>query len=698
MTNPLLDFSDLPRFDAFSPDHVAPALDELLARSRAALAACAAPDAPLTWEALVAPLEDATEQLGRAWGIASHLNGVADSAQLRATYNAQLPRIVQFWTEVAQHEGLFTRYQALAEAPVFATLSAERRRVIEHALRDFRLGGASLVSPARERFARIQEREAELAQRFSEHVLDATNAFTLEIEDAAELAGFPADALEAAQAEAKRRGTKGYLLTLQQPTVVAVMQYADRRELRERIYRANATRASLDAAAPAEEAARIELDNAPVIDELLALRAEHAALLGYPNYAAVSLVPKMAESAQQVTAFLRDLAQRARPFAERDRAELERFARDELGLDPLQAWDLSYASEKLRESRYAFSGQEVRRYFQLPRVLEGLFGLVEKLFGVRIAPDQAPVWHPDVRFHRIERDGALVGQFYLDLYARGDKRPGAWMDDARARRRRGPGVQSPVAYLTCNFQPPPAGQSALLTHDDVTTLFHEFGHGLHHLLTRVDELAISGITGVEWDAVELPSQFLENFCWEWEIVRAMSAHVDTGEALPRALFDRMLAAKNFQSGLQTLRQVEFALFDMLLHGEFDPAGGRSVQDLLDAVRAEVAVFVPPRFNRFQNSFSHIFGGGYAAGYYGYKWAEVLSADAYAAFEEAGAAPEADRRLAETGERFLMEILSTGGSRPAIDSFRAFRGRSPDLAALLRHNGMVENPGRNHADV
>ncbi len=686
--NPLLVFPELPQFGDFSPALVAPALDELIARARAALAKATDPDTPLEWDELVTPLEDATEKLGRAWSIVSHLNAVADAPELRAAYNAELPRVVQFWTELSQDQRLFARYQALRDSAGFAALSRERQRIVEHALRDFRLGGAELVSPARERFAAIQERMAELSQRFSENVLDATNAFVLPIEDEAQLAGIPDDARASAGAEAQRRGVPGHLLTLQQPAVLAVLQYAEQRGLRESIYRANATRASGDAQAPAGQDERAALDNAPVMDEILALRAEEAGLLGYPNYAEVSLVPKMANSATEVVDFLRDLATRARPFAERDFAELKAFAASELAIDELCAWDIPFAAEKLRESRYAFSGQEVRRYFQLPRVLDGLFALVGRLFGVSVKPDQAAVWHPDASFYRIERDGVLVGQFYLDLYSRGDKRPGAWMDDARSRRRRGTALQTPVAYLICNFQAPSQGRPALLTHDEVTTLFHEFGHGLHHMLTRVDELAVSGISGVEWDAVELPSQFLENFCWEWQIVSEMSAHIETGEQLPRPLFERMLAAKNFQSGLQTLRQVEFALFDMLLHSQFTPGAAASVQQLLDEVRREVAVVIPPPFNRFQNSFSHIFGGGYAAGYYSYKWAEVLSADAYAAFEEAAAKSEGEQMVAETGQLFLQEILSVGGSRPAIDSFRAFRGRDPDIAALLRHNGMV----------
>ncbi|MBX3592642.1 MAG: M3 family metallopeptidase, partial [Burkholderiaceae bacterium] len=599
-----------------------------------------------------------------------------------------LPKVTQFWTELSQHEALFEKYKAFAASAQYAQLSPVRRRIVDHALRDFRLGGAELKSPARERFAELQDRQAALGQKFSENVLDATNAFKLRVTDPAELAGLHPDAIEAAREASQGDGHEGWTFTLQFPSYLPVMQYAAHRPLRERIYRAYATRASSNALAPDGEAAAA-LDNAPIIDELLALRHEEAGLLGYANFAQVSLVPKMAESPEQVMKFLHDLAARARPFAERDMAELRRFAADELSLPELQAWDLAFASEKLKEARYAFSDQTVKQFFQLPRVLDGLFSLIERLYSVRIAPDSAPVWHPDVRFFRVERDGQLVGQFYTDLYARASKRPGAWMDDARSRRRRHAALQTPVAYLVCNFQPPVGGRPALLTHDDVTTLFHEFGHGLHHLLTRVDDLAVSGISGVEWDAVELPSQFMENFCWEWDIVASMSAHVETGAPLPRELFDRMLAAKNFQSGMATLRQIEFALFDMRLHAGFQPGGARSVQDVLDEVRREVAVVVPPPWNRFQNSFSHIFAGGYSAGYYSYKWAEVLSADAYAAFEEAMAQPDAPARVAETGRRFLDEILSVGGSRPAIDSFRAFRGRDPELDALLRHNGMVE---------
>ena len=683
--NPLVDLGGLPRFGALRPEHVTPAIEHLLAQARIAVSHAEHPDTPPSWQAFVQPLEEATERLGRAWGMVGHLNGVADTPELRAVFNENLPKITEFWTALGQSEALFAKYRALHDSPEFGTLSHARKRIVEHALRDFRLGGAELVSPARERYAEIQDRQAALAQKFSENVLDATKAFTLDVTDEARLAGLPEDAKAAARQDAEHAGVAGWRFSLQFPSYFPVMQYAEDRSLRETLYRAYVTRASAlsDAA----------LDNGPIIAETLGLRAEEARLLGYPSFADVSLVSKMAESPQHVITFLRDLASRAKPSAHRDVVELRAFAKHRLGLEPLMAWDMAFASERLKEDHYAFSDNEVKQYFQLPRVLEGLFGLIERLFDVRIAADTAETWHPDVRFFRIERAGALLGQFYLDMFARPSKRPGAWMDDARGRKLLATGLQTPVAYLTCNVQAPVGERPALLSHDDVITLFHEFGHGLHHMLTGVDELGVSGISGVEWDAVELPSQFMENFCWEWDIVQSMTAHVDTDEPLPRVLFDRMLAARNFQSGMQTLRQVEFALFDMRLHSEYgdlESASGDAVQALLDAVRREVAVLEPPEFNRFQNSFSHIFAGGYAAGYYSYKWAEVLSADCYAAFEEEGVFNT------ETGRRFLAEILSVGGSRPAIDSFRAFRGREPSLEALLRHNGMVEETSHANA--
>ena len=677
--NPLLDFSGLPRFADFNPGWVEPALDALLEEARTTLDAVCHDSTPTSWGTVVVPLENATERLSRAWGIVGHLNSVADSAELREVYNVQLPRVTQFWTELGQDTRLHSRYKALRASPEFATLSPARQRIIDNALRDFRLGGAELVSPARERYAEIQDRQAALSQKFSENLLDATNAFALFIDDESRLSGLPQDVRDAARAEAEADGRSGWKFTLRMPSYLPVMQYAEDRAFREQMYRAYVTRAS--------DLGDAALDNAPLIAETLSLRHEEAELLGYAHYAQVSLEPKMASSADEVTGFLRDLAARARRFAERDLRELRGFAAEKLGLSALEAWDIAWASELLKEARYSFSEQQVKQYFQAPRVLFGMFALVERLFDLRISEEAAQTWHPDVRFYRVEHNGRLIGQFYIDLYARASKRGGAWMDDARGRKRAGNTVQTPVAYLNCNFQPPVGDRPATLAHDDVITLFHEFGHGLHHLLTRVDELGVSGINGVEWDAVELPSQFMENFCWEWEVVRDMSAHVDNDEPLPRELFDRMLSARNFQAGMQTLRQVEFALFDMQLHSQARAVPDSSaVQALLDKVREEVAVLIPPAWNRFQNSFGHIFAGGYAAGYYSYKWAEVLSADCYGAFEEVATNPD---QTGQVGQRFLREILAVGGSRPAIESFKAFRGREPSPEALLRHSGMVE---------
>jgi oligopeptidase A len=679
--NALLDFSDLPRFDLFTPAHVTPAVTQLLDDARRVVARLEAADAPTSWNDFVVPLEAVTERLGRAWGVVGHLNAVVDTPELRATFNENQPKVTEFWTELGQNLKLFDKYKALQASPEYHTLSAARKKIVDNAVRDFRLGGAELSDEKKVRFAEIQEQQAAISTRFSENVLDATNAYELVIDDEARLAGLPDDVKLAARASAEREGKPGWRFTLHFPSYFPILQYADDRGLRETIYRANATKASELGAMP-------EWDNTSNIVEILKLRDEEAKLLGYANFAEVSLVPKMASSPAQVIGFLDDLARRARPFAENDLAELRAFAKTELGLDDLQAWDITYASEKLRERRYAFSEQEVKHYFPEHKVVDGLFRLIQTMFGVEIRPDAGPVWHPDVKFYRIEKTGQLVGQFYLDLYARNGKRGGAWMDDARGRKNLPGDVQTPVAYLTCNFTEPAVvggvKKSAYFTHDEVITLFHEFGHGLHHMLTAVDELGVAGIAGVEWDAVELPSQFMENFCWEWDVLQHMTEHADTGQALPRALYDKMIAAKNFQSGLQMLRQVEFSLFDMHLHYDHDPLGNKSVGDVLAEVRHRVAVMVPPAFNRFQNSFSHIFAGGYAAGYYSYKWAEVLSADAYGAFEEAQGDPN---RLAETGLAFHREILSMGGSRPALESFTAFRGREPSIDALLRHNGM-----------
>ena len=684
-SNPLLDFSDLPRFDAIKPEHVTSAIDSLIAEANAVVAQLEAPLDEVTW-ATLAPLDDVGERLGRAWGVVGHLNHVVDTPELRATYNENQPKVVEFSTALSQNEALFTKYKQLRESAGFAALSDTRKRIVENALRDFRLGGAELAADKKERFAEIQEQQSQLSTRFSENVLDATNDYKLVVDNEAELAGLPDDVKAAAKAAAERDGKTGWLFTLHFPSYFPILQFSTNRALRETIYRATATKAS-DAGIMFSDVAK--WDNSSNIVKLLQLRNEEAKMLDYGSFADISLVAKMAQSPQHVIEFLEDLARRARPYAEKDLAELRAFARDELAIDDLQSWDVAFASEKLREQRYAFSAQEVKEYFPEPKVVAGLFGVIQELFGVTVRPDDAPTWHPDVRFFRIERDGQLVGQFYLDLYARAGKAQGAWMNDARGRRLlHGGTVQTPVAYLVCNFTPPAMKdgvlQPSLFTHDEVTTLFHEFGHGLHHMLTEVEELSVSGISGVEWDAVELPSQFMENFCWEWDKLQQMTAHVKTGEPLPRALFDKMTAAKNFQSGMQTLRQVEFSLIDMHLHYDFDAHNGE-VQALIDDVRRNFAVITPPSFNRFLHSFSHIFAGGYAAGYYSYKWAEVLSADAYAAFEEAVVDGGAD--LLETGRRFQREILAVGGSRPALDSFKAFRGREPSIDALLRHSGM-----------
>ena len=683
-TNPLLETTGLPLFDQIKPEHVTPAMDVLLKQAEEALEKVVGPDVPPDYDTLSLLLDVSTENLGRAWGAVGHLNSVADTPELRAAYNENLPRLTEFYTRLGADERLYAKYKALAQSDQGRNLSPARARALENALRGFVLGGAELQGQARERFAEIQELQAAKSQAFSEHVMDATDQFahyaTLQ-----ELADVPQDVIDATRAAAEAEGKEGHKLTLHMPSYLPVMQYATHRGLRETLYRAYVTRAS--------EFGPTERDNSPLMAELLALRQEEAQLLGYASFADVSLVPKMAESPQQVMGFLRDLAQRARPYAEKDMAELREFASTELGLSDLHAWDVAFVSEKLKEARYAFSDQEVKPYFTEPTVLQGLFGLIETLFEVKIKPDTAPVWHESVRFFRIEREGAsgkgpeLVGQFYLDPYARAGKRPGAWMDDVRGRWLRPDTgtTQTPVAHLVCNYSKGVGDKPALLTHDDVTTLFHEFGHGLHHLLTQVNDTGVSGISGVEWDAVELPSQFMENFCWEWALVQKLTRHVETGASLPRELFDKMTAAKNFQSGLMTLRQIEFSLFDMRLH--FEAGSDQRIQAVIDETRVEVAVNVPPAFNRSQHSFSHIFAGGYAAGYYSYKWAEVLSADAFAAFEEA-ATPESGVLNPQVGRLYRQAILEAGGSRSAMDNFKAFRGREPQIDALLRHQGMA----------
>ena len=678
MSNALLDFSDLPAFDRITPESVAPAMDVLLERASQALETVTAAAFPARWDEIAKVLDVATEELGRAWGAVSHLNSVADTPELRAAYNAALPRVTEFWTRLGADERLYAKYKAIDPT----TLSPEQRQAHTNAVRNFVLSGAELTGAAKERFAQIQERQAELSQKFSENALDATDAYAY-YATADEMEGVPADVQQTAQTAAQAEGKTGYKLTLKMPCYLPVMQFATRSDLREKLYRAYVTRASDQAEGEARK-----FDNTSLISEILALRREEAQLLGYANFGEVSVVPKMAKSPAEVVHFLRDLAHRARPYAEKDVADLRAFASAHLGLNAPQAWDWPFIAEKLKEERYAFSEQELKQYFTAPKVLAGLFKIIETLFEVSIRKDTAPVWNPAVEFYRIERGDTLVGQFYLDQPARTGKRGGAWMDDVRTRwKRPDTGVlQTPVAHLVCNFAGSVDGKPPLLTHDDVITLFHEFGHGLHHMLTQVNERDVSGIGGVEWDAVELPSQFMENFCWEWDVLEHMTAHVDTGAPLPRALFDKMIAAKNFQSGMQTLRQIEFSLFDMLLHTEHDPV--KDFMPLLAQVRSEVSVLTPPAFSRTAHTFSHIFAGGYAAGYYSYKWAEVLSADAYAAFEETAGSDGSPST--ETGRRYRKAILEVGGSRPAMESFKAFRGREPTLDALLRHQGMAED--------
>ena len=674
--NPLLDFSGLPRLDAIRPEHVRPAIDLLVLAARNAIDAVATDPRPATWDNVAEPLADALDRLNRAWAAVQHLNAVVSTPALRDAYHASLPEITAFFADLAQDSRLFQRYRALAESPSFAALDAAKQRAIENDLRDFRLGGAELPRERKARFKAVEEELAELSARFDDNLLDATNASALYVEDETQLAGVPRDVLAEAHAAAAADGRTGWKLTLRMPCYLPVVSYADDRNLRATLHRGYATRAS-------EMGASKEWDNTAVIRRILELRREAALLLGYASFAEVSLVPKMARSVEEVLGFLRDLARRAKPFAKRDYAELVAFARERLGIADLAPWDLAYASEKLKADRVAFSDQDIRPYVPEHKVLAGLFRVAETLYGISIRESRAPTWHPDVRFFDVtDAGGALVGQFYLDNYARAGKQGGAWMDDAINRRRVGTRVQYPVAFLTCNLSAPVEGRPATFTHDEVITLFHEFGHGLHQLLTRVEVAGVSGIQGVEWDAVELPSQFMENFCWEWDVVSQMSAHVDTGDPLPRALFDKMIAAKNFQSGLSTVRHLEFALFDMLLHSSYDPAGGDSPQSVLDAARREVAVVPRATYDRFMQSFAHVFAGGYAAGYYSYKWAEVLSADAFSAFEESGVLSPA------TGERFRDEVLSRGGTRDALESFVAFRGRAPQLDAFLRHNAMM----------
>ncbi|TLM75702.1 M3 family metallopeptidase [Microbulbifer harenosus] len=675
-SNPLLAAPVLPPFDTVKPEHAEPAISALIGKCREQLQSSLekAGEHPV-WEETLAPLEEAQDQLSKAFSPVSHLNSVL-SGDWRAPYESCLAKVTEYWTELGQNAELYAVYRALAKSPDFSSWPQARQQAVRHGLRDMHLGGVSLEGEKRTRYATISKRLAELKSRFANNVLDATNAWTLNITDAAELAGIPDSALAAAAALAEAKGKQGWLLTLDGPCFLAVMTHAENRALRQKVHYAYITRAS-DVGPNAGE-----FDNANVMAEILALRAEQAHLLGMKNYAERSLASKMAESPEEVEKFLWDLAKRARPAAVREFAELQAFATAELGLDKLQPWDIAWAAEKLKQARYAVSQENLRPYFPYPRVLAGMFAVAERLFGVVAERDDTVAsYHPDVHFYWLKRGGEPIAGFYLDPYAREKKRGGAWMDDARVRRQAIAGLQLPVAYLVCNFSSPSKDAPALLTHYEVTTLFHEFGHGLHHMLTQVDVAAVSGINGVAWDAVELPSQFLENWCWEPQALAMISGHYQTGEPLPQVMLDKMLAAKNFQSAMFTVRQLEFALFDFLLHSRPEGANTEEIQRLINDVRTRVSVVPVSPDNRFQHSFSHIFAGGYAAGYYSYKWAEVLSADAFSLFEENGIFD------ADTGRRFLSTVLEQGGSRDAQDLFAEFRGRAPKIDALLRHSGI-----------
>lgn len=678
MTNPLLTPADLPSHAAIRPEHVEPAIAHLLAANRAEIERLLAANAAYTWDNLVRPLEELEDRLNKAWSPVNHLHSVLDSESLRAAYNACLPKLSAYHTELGQHEGLYRAYQQIAEGPEYARLDSAQRKVIDDALRDFRLSGIALPPEQRDRYKAIQQELAQLSAKFSENVLDATQAWTRHLTDEAQLAGLPESARALARQTARQRELDGWLLTLELPSYLPVLNYADDRELRRETYAAYCTRAS-DRGPHAGQ-----WDNGPVMERILALRHELARLLGFQDFTEYSLATKMADSPGQVLDFLDDLARRAKPRAQRELDELRAFAREQFGMEELEAWDIGYYSEKLRQHRYQLSQEELRPYFPISRVLPGLFAVAERLFGIAIRPlEGVETWHPDVRVYEIvDSAGTRRGRFYLDLYARPHKRGGAWMDGCLARRRLGDAVRLPAAYLVCNFTPPVGHDPALLTHGEVLTMFHEFGHGLHHLLTTVDYLPVAGIHGVEWDAVELPSQFLENWCWSREALALLAGHYRTGEPLPEELYRRMLAAKHFQAGILLIRQLEFGLFDFQLHREYDPSRGGRVLEVLDAVRRQVAVIIPPDFNRFANAFTHIFAGGYAAGYYSYKWAEVLSADAFSAFEENGIFDAA------TGTRFRESILEVGGSRPALASFVEFRGREPRIEPLLRLNGIA----------
>lgn len=691
--NPLLiPMDSMMDYAAIKPQDIKPAIEQLITQTREAVNAAANSDLPPTWEAIIAPLDTVSEPLWRAWSVAGHLNTVVNTPELRDAYNAMLGPITELATWIGLNEGIYHQYKRLHDSPEFATWTPTRKRVIELALRNFKLGGVELIGEDRTRYAELSEQQSQVSQKFSENVMDAKDKWSLIIDDIKRLDGVPEDVL----AGLKQADSDTWKLTLQMPCYLPVMQYAHDRDLRHTLYRAYATVAS--------EHGDAAFDNSNLIEQSLSLRAEEAQLLGFEHFAALRLETRMAESDEEVISFLRQLAARAKPFAIKDLAELKEYAKEELGLQDLQPWDAPYASEKLRETRYAYSEDEVKQYFTEPRVLKGLFDVVHTLFDVSIEMTDIKGWHPDVRAAKVvDARGTVLGHLLIDLYARPGKQGGAWVDSERTRHQIGSHVQTPIIYLNCNFASPQGGKPALLTHDDVITLFHESGHALHGLLSEVEESGASAFSAVEWDAIELPSQFMENFCWEWSVLQQLTAHVDTGEPLPRELFERMTAARNYQSGMQAVRQIEFALFDILMHNRDKGLTIAEVLTQLDQVRDEVSVMRPPAWHRFPHSFSHLFAGGYGAGYYSYKWAEVLSSDAFEAFEEAAnraatsahaAAqhiadkPSANALDRETGLRFRKEILAVGGIRPAAESFVAFRGRAPRMDALLRHSGMT----------
>jgi oligopeptidase A len=678
MTNPLLDHTLLPLFSKLKPEHVEPAIDQLLADARAAIDQHLQATSAYTWENLIEPIDNANDTLDKAWSPVSHINSVLNSDELRAAYNACLPKLSQYGTEIGQNTALFNAYRTIADSTGFKALDIAQQKTISNALRDFKLSGVDLDADKKQRYQDICQALSKLASSYEENLMDASNAWTKLIADTGQLAGLPESALAQALQAAKQEDKTGWLLTLQFPSYYAVMTYADNRDLRQEVYTAYCTRASDQAQSAAQ------WDNSAIMAQILALRHDKAQLLGFNNFAELSLATKMADTADEVIGFLEDLAVKSKPQALADLAELRAYAKQHYGMDDLQPWDMGYYSEKMREYLYEFSEEQVKAYFPITRVLPGLFAIVNKLYGLQITEiTEFDSWHPDVQFFQIhDKTGQLRGQFYIDLYARPKKRGGAWMDDCVNRKKTSQGIQTPVAYLTCNFSSPTGNDPALLTHDEVITLFHEFGHGLHHMLTQVDYLGVSGIHGVEWDAVELPSQFMENWCWENEALALISGHYQTGEPLPKDLFDKMTAAKNFQAGMIMVRQLEFSLFDFKIHLNYDPAQGGRIYEILEQVRNQVSVVKAPAFNRFAHGFSHIFAGGYAAGYYSYKWAEVLSSDAFSLFEEQGIFNP------EVGNAFLTNVLEKGGSQNAMELFTNFRGRKPNIDALLRHNGIA----------